>query len=76
MLKGAEKALAEKKIGYLFISTHSNQLHQDCITLLKIKGYLIVCEANLDESYSVDGIIVAKLPEIAGPSFIENSKSR
>ena len=76
MLKGADKALTEKKIGYLFISTHSNQLHQDCINQLKTKGYQIVCDANLDESYSVDGIIVAKLPEQPGPSSIEISKRR
>lgn len=74
MLKGAEKALTEKQIGYLFISTHSNQLHQDCIQELKSKGYQIICNANLDESYSVDGIIIAKLPGMPGPASIDISK--
>ena len=74
MLRGAERAIADKKIGYFFISTHSNQLHEDCKTLLREKGYVIVCDANLDESYSVDGLIVAKLPSIPGPDLFEISK--
>lgn len=76
MLKGSEISLSEKKIGYLFISTHSNQLHEDCLSLLKKYNYVILCEANLDESYSVDGLIVAKLPSMPGLSTIDISKRR
>lgn len=74
MLKGCKKALAEKQIDYIFISTHSNELHQLCIDELKSHDYRIVCEANLDESFSVDGLIVAKRSGAAGPDRIEISK--
>jgi len=75
MLKGANTALSNKKIGYAFISTHSNELHQNCIEELKKHGYIIVCDANLDESYATDGVIVAKLPGTPGPDSIVISKA-
>lgn len=60
MLKGAEKALAERRIDYLFISTHSNKLHYDCLDFLNEKGYKIISTADFEnESYCFDGIIVA-----------------
>jgi hypothetical protein len=74
MLEGAEAALQHQEIDYLFISTHSNQLHNDCISRLQSHGYRIVCDANLDESYSVDGLIVAKRPGVIGPDQLEISK--
>lgn len=76
MLKGAHKAMERGAIDYFFISTHSNSLHNDCITRLKDLGYEILCEANLDESYSVDGLIVAKRTGTPGPDKIEISKRR
>ncbi len=74
MLKGCRDALKRQAIDYFFISTHSNKLHTDCIDELTTAGYLIVCEANLDESYSVDGLIVAKRKSAVGPERIEISK--
>lgn len=76
MLKGAHKAMERGAIDYFFISTHSNELHEDCITQLKESGYLILCDADLNESYSVDGLIVAKREGILGPHTIEISKRR
>jgi hypothetical protein len=74
MLEGASEALRKQSIDYFFISTHSNELHQSCIEKLKSFEYLILCEANLDQSYSVDGLIVAKSPIANGPGRIEISK--
>ncbi len=74
MLKGASDALANKKIDYLFISTHSQQLHPLCMDSLKAHDYQIVCEADLEKSYAVDGLIVAKRPGAAGPDRITISK--
>jgi hypothetical protein len=62
MLEGASTTLKEKKAGFIFISTHSNALHESCTNLLIDHGYEILCSANLDESYSVDGLLVAKKP--------------
>ncbi len=74
MLKGAKKSMERGAIDYFFISTHSNALHEECIAQLAGAGYHILCEANLDESFSVDGLIVAKRKGIAGPDFIAISK--
>lgn len=73
MLKGAVNLFKNGKVGYVFISTHSNEIHTACLNQLKEYGYMILCEANLDHSYSLDGLIVAKHPEYPGPNSIEIS---
>jgi hypothetical protein len=75
MLKGAAASLSTHKIGYAFISTHSNELHRSCIEEFKKHGYIIVADSNVDESFATDGVIVAKLPGIAGPDSISISKA-
>lgn len=74
MLQGASEYLKSGKIDYIFISTHSNDLHYDCINFLKRYDYLILCDANLDETYSWDGLIVAKHKTIGGPDTLQISK--
>ena len=74
MLEGCKDALTMGMIDYFFISTHSNELHNACITKLKSHAFEILCEANLDESFSVDGLIVAKRKGVTGPEQIEISK--
>ncbi|HWA35374.1 MAG TPA: hypothetical protein VG737_14640 [Cyclobacteriaceae bacterium] len=74
MLEGCATALHDGAIDYFFISTHSNELHLQCIDRLQGSNYQIVCDANLDESFSVDGLIVAKRNGVAGPDRIEISK--
>jgi Methyltransferase FkbM domain len=60
MLLGAENALRSGMIDYIFISTHSNELHAQCQEHLLAKRYEILCSYNLNESYSWDGVLVAK----------------
>lgn len=67
MLKGATDVLKNRKVDYIFISTHSNALHLECISILKANDYSIVCDADLDGSYSSDGLIVASSPNISAP---------
>ena len=74
MLEGCKDALTAGMIDYFFISTHSNELHSACIAKLKSHSFEILCEANLDESFSVDGLIVARRNGVAGPDRIEISK--
>jgi hypothetical protein len=74
MLRGAEESLRKKRIGYIFISTHSNELHRECREILESHGYEIVCSADLDESYSWDGLLVAKNPHTPGPKTLTISK--
>lgn len=77
MLQGSALMLSEKKIGYIFISTHSNELHDACRELLRDKhGFMTVADANLDETFSWDGILVMKAPDYAGTAEVEISKKR
>lgn len=74
MLLGARKTFAQKKIGYIFISTHSNDVHGRCLDFLKSEGFLIVANADKDATYSEDGLIVGKAPYFEGVKKITISK--
>ncbi len=74
MLHGARRMLADHRIDYAFVSTHSSELHDQCVERLECYGYTILASANLDESYSVDGVIVARRPGLAGPDKLPISK--
>ena len=74
MLMGAENTINENKIGYLFISTHSNEIHQNCIAFLEQKKYIIISSINLDETFSEDGLIVARHQQFKGIDLIPVSK--
>ena len=75
MLHGAAETLRAGRIGYVFISTHSNELHESCRRLLSERyQFQLVADANVDESYSWDGILVMKAPDFPGPDRIEISK--
>ncbi len=78
MLKGAEKSLEQGRIGWLFISTHRDledaremDLHEVCRDLIEAHGYRIYIEHTPEESYSVDGLIVAHHPGEACPPEIK-----
>lgn len=62
MLLGASKSIDENKIGYVFISTHSNDVHYKCLNFLLEKCFKIVASADLNETYSEDGLIVGCSP--------------
>jgi len=74
MLLGASQYLKEGKIDYIFISTHSNELHNECKNYLQGFEYQILCDADLDETFSWDGLIVAKYKNLAGPDNLVISK--
>lgn len=67
MLEGCEEAFKNKRIHFIFISTHSNQLHDACAAKLKDRGFEILASINMDDSYSEDGLLVGKLSGIPGP---------
>lgn len=74
MLRGAGQMLESKAIYFLFISTHSNELHYECIDLLKSRDYVIMASADRNETYSVDGLVVAKCKNIQQPKQLSISK--
>jgi FkbM family methyltransferase len=65
MLEGAADSIAQKKIRFVFISTHHHSIssdpliHQKCIDFLKTKGACIIAKHSVSESFSGDGLIVA-----------------
>ena len=71
MLKGSVNTLSTGAIDFLFISTHSDDLHEQCADFLTGFGYEIIASANVSQSYSVDGVLVAKRKEVYGPGFIK-----
>lgn len=69
ILLGAEKSLAAKSIDFVFLSTHTNELHRKCLKRLRGSGYEILADIDLLETYSFDGLIAARsplAPEIEG----------
>jgi len=61
MLDGAKKSISAGKIDYIFVSTHTQKLHEDCIKFLKEHNFKILYSADYEnETYSYDGIIVAQ----------------
>jgi hypothetical protein len=65
MLRGATLAFSEARVSYAFISTHSNDLHDQCEGWLRSKGYAIIRSTNLTNTSSYDGLIIACAPKLA-----------
>ena len=76
MLLGAEQTIVSNKVGYIFISTHSNELHEACFNWLIEHQFKIIASANLSESYSEDGLLVAKSINYKGIEPIEISRRK
>lgn len=74
MLQGAQNAFQNRLIDYCFISTHSDQIHNNCLKFFKDHNYFIISEYNVSESYSADGLIAARRRELNGPNNIKISK--
>lgn len=57
----AQEIFVKKKVGYLFVSTHSQDIHTECIRFLIDHDYMILASADFDnETFCFDGIIVAR----------------
>ncbi len=67
MLHGAKKMLEREAIDYIFLSTHSQELHETCRQYLTNQNYQILASADLKETYSFDGLLVAKRKSLIGP---------
>jgi hypothetical protein len=76
MLLGAEKTIAAHKLGYIFVSTHSDDIHNRCLSFLQAHNFNIVASHTVEESYSFDGLIVAKSSDIKGVEFVAVSKRK
>jgi hypothetical protein len=72
MLIGADRALRNHRIGYLFISTHDCE-HERCLARLTACGYRIITAHSVLQSHSGYGLIVARTPEHPGPDRVDIS---
>lgn len=73
MLSGAGNTIAQNKIGYIFISTHGNKVHYECLNFLESNKFQILCSADEFDTYSLDGLIVAKSTHYKGIDKIDIS---
>lgn len=64
MLQAESDRFISNGVGYVFISTHSNDLHYRCLDLLIDYGYKILAKVDLSGTYCEDGIIVACSPNV------------
>jgi hypothetical protein len=63
MLDGAVESLAAKRIGYLFVSTHANEIHYAVRDRLADAGYRIEASSDYDtETTAGDGLVLASSP--------------
>lgn len=73
MLAGARRMFTGRHIDFVFISTHTHDLHQGCLDQLAAYGYPVLCSVDLKATYSGDGLIIAKSPRITAPERLEVS---
>jgi hypothetical protein len=63
MLDGASRTLAQNRIDYVFVSTHSQELHYAVVNRLKSLNYRIEISSDFEfETTSFDGLVFASSP--------------
>ncbi len=66
MLEGCGRMLAERRVDYMFVSTHSQSLHEQVVTEMKRHGYRVEVSSDFDnDSTSHDGFVFASSPAVA-----------
>jgi hypothetical protein len=66
MLQGAQDVLRRRRVQYLFISTHSQQIHGTIVEQLGELGYRVEISSDFDvQTTSFDGFVFASSPDVA-----------
>lgn len=66
VLESCRQLFLDKRIDWVFVSTHTHRIsgdpltHQRCLSLLREAGAVIEAEHDVHESFSGDGLIVAR----------------
>ena len=66
LLRGSKKTIEQSRVGYFFLSTHGDSLHLECRQYLVDRGFVIIAEHTRKESFSADGLIVARAKDFPG----------
>jgi len=70
LLTSITPMLSAQRIDYLFISTHSQPLHRECVGRLQQFGYRIIAAADFDSgTFAYDGLIVAASSRSRAPKM-------
>ena len=60
LLQEMEQYLLQRRVEYLFISTHSQRKHAEVLGFLRSKGYRIIGSSDLTtQTFSFDGVVIA-----------------
>jgi Methyltransferase FkbM domain len=76
MLEGAVQSLDARCVRFVFISTHSEELHTQCFDFLCAHGYEVAVSVSPAESFSVDGVLVARDPVTDQSPLPQPSRNR
>ena len=55
----------------MFVSTHGRREQIACLEAFDKARYVLVAEHDMAESYSFDGLVVARAPDRSGPPFVD-----
>jgi hypothetical protein len=70
LLASIASLLVAQRIDYLFVSTHSQELHGQCLERLRQFNYRVLAAADFDnDTFAYDGLIVAASPRSRAPSL-------
>jgi hypothetical protein len=75
LLRGAAGTLAAGRVGYFFLATHGDGLHAACREFLAARGFVVVADHTRAESFTTDGLIVARAPGFPGPDRVPVSRN-
>jgi FkbM family methyltransferase len=81
-LLGATNTIKSGKLRFVFVSTHhylmsrDPDIHQRCMSLIEDLGGHIICEHDIHESFSGDGLIVASFAKADRELSVEVSHNR
>jgi Methyltransferase FkbM domain len=64
MVLGAERMLRNHTIDFIFVSTHGEDLHTNVKVKLEEWGYVVLTDVSPKHSFSDDGILVLRSPNI------------
>jgi FkbM family methyltransferase len=83
MLEGAADSIDQRRIRFMFLSTHHHSIsndpltHQKCLQFLKDHKARIIAEHSVSESYTSDGLIVASISGVdQQPKYVAVSRNR
>lgn len=74
MLCGSHSLFVGHAIDYVFLSTHTMELHAQCVDFFRACGYRVLVSVDLNETHSLDGVLVVCSPLLKPPDFAPISK--